>query len=144
LNALTADELSELRETVEQRRTRGIAPSLDIVFSDRGRQTMDEIRAICDQIRRTEISSQSQASTDGEVAAGTALLTTIVGSLVLLFLFAFGPEPFASPEPQAWRRSWPIRFGAAVLAVVAIALLRAALTPLIGRTNLPFLGARQE
>ena len=135
LNVLTADKLTELRETIELRRAHGIVPSLSI---DRGKQTMDEIRAISAQIRRNEISSQSQASTEGEAAAGTALLATIAGSLVLLFLFAFGLEPFASPEPQAWQRSWPSRYGSAVLAVVAIALLRGALTPLIGRTNLPF------
>jgi PAS domain S-box-containing protein len=138
LNVLTADKLAELRETIELRRARGLAPSLDSVLSGRGKQTMDEIRAVCDQIRRTETSSQYQTLTEGEAAAGTALLAAISGSVVLLFLFAFGLEPFASPEPQAWRRSWPVRYGAAVLAVVAIALLRAALTPLIGRTNLPF------
>jgi PAS domain S-box-containing protein len=138
LNALTADKLAELRETIELRRTSGGVSPTAIVLSDRGKQTMDEIRAICNQIRGAEISSQSQASIQGEVAAGTALLATIAGALVVLFLFAFGFEPFASPEPQAWRRSWLSRYGAAVLTVVAIALLRAALTPLIGRTNLPF------
>ena len=138
LNALTADKLAELAETIDLRRTRGLAPALNVVLSDRGKQVMEQIRAICDQIRRAEASSQSQASTEGETAAGTALLVTILGSMVLLFLFAFGLDPFASPEPAAWRRSWLLRYGAAVLAVVAVALLRGALTPLIGRTNLPF------
>ncbi len=138
LNAVTTDKLSELAATIELRRTQGIAPALSIVLSGRGQRAMEQIRAICNQIRRTEISSQSQASTEGETAAGTALLATIAGSVVLLFLFAFGLDPFASPEPQAWRRSWLLRYGAAVLAVVAVALLRGALTPLIGRTNLPF------
>ena len=138
LNALTSDKLAELRETIELRRVRGLAPPTSIVLSDRGRQTMDEIRAICARIRGIEISNRSQASTEGEAAAAIALLATIVGSLFLLFLFGFGLQPFASPEPQAWQRSWPLRYGAAVLAVVAVALLRGALTPLIGRTNLPF------
>jgi PAS domain S-box-containing protein len=138
LNALTADKLLELRETIELRRTRGLALAMSIVLSNRGQQSMEQIRAICDQIRRTALSSESQASAEGEAAAGTALLATIAGSVVLLFLFAFGLEPFASPEPQASRRSWLLRYGAAILAVVTIALLRGALTPLIGRTNLPF------
>jgi len=138
LNALSLDKLAELRESIELRRSRGFAPSRDMLLSGRGQQTMDEIRALCAQIRRTEIATQSQASSEGEAAAGTALLATITGSVVLLFLFSFGLEPFASPESQAWRRSWPVRYGAAVSAVLAIALLRAALTPVIGRTNLPF------
>ena len=133
LNALTTDKLAELRETIEVGRTRGLAPSLSIVLSDRGKPTMDEVRAIAGQIRGSETSIQSKAFTEGEAAAGTALLATIAGSVVLLFLLTFGPEPFASPEPQAWRRSWFSRYGAAVLAVVVVALLRGALTPLIGR-----------
>jgi len=138
LNALTADKLAELRETIDARRMGGLAAALAMVENGRGQKAMDDIRGLCEQIRRIEISTQSQASADGEAAAGTALLLTIAGSLVLLFLFAFGMEPFASPEPQAWQRPWPIRYGAAVLAVIAIALLRAALIPLIGRTTLPF------
>ena len=57
---------------------------------------------------------------------------------MLLFLFAFGFEPFASPDPQAWQRSWILRYGAAVLAVVAFTLIRAALTPLMGPEAMPF------
>ena len=138
LNALIADKLAEVGEAIELRRTRGVAPAMSVVLSDRGRQAMEQIRAICGQIRRAEISSESQSFAEREPAAGTALLATITGSVVLLFLFAFGLEPFASREPQARRRSWLVRYGAAVLAVVAIALLRGALSPLIGRTNLPF------
>ena len=62
LSALTTDKLAELRETVELRRARGITPPLVIVLSDRGKQTMDEIRALCGQIRRPEISGESEAS----------------------------------------------------------------------------------
>jgi hypothetical protein len=112
--------------------------ALALFLTGRGRLTMDSIRALCAQMRRNENARQAQASADGEAAAGIALLITVTGSLVLLFLFAFGLEPFASPEPVAWQRPWPLRYGAAVLAVLAIALLRGALAPLIGTTNLPF------
>jgi PAS domain S-box-containing protein len=138
LNALTADKLAELRQTIELRRARGIAAAVAMVLSDRSQQTMDEIRALCAQIRRAEISAQSQASTEAAAIAGTALLATIAGSLVLFFLFALKLEPFASPDPQAWQRTWLLRYGAAVLAVAAITLLRAALDPFVGPTHLPF------
>jgi len=138
LDSLVDQKLAELRNTIELRRKQGPQAALDMVLSDQGKRLMDETRAVGAEIERQEISAQSQPSAEGQAAAGTALLVTVAGSLVLLFLFAFGLEPFASPEPLAWRRSWPLRYGAAVLAVVAIALLRAALTPLIGRTNLPF------
>jgi len=138
LNALVSDKLAELSETIEIRRTKGSAPALAVVLSDRGKQRMDAIRALTRQMQQGEIAIQSQASIEGEAAAGTVLLATVAASLVLFFLFAFGLQPFASPEPMAWRRPWPIRYGAAVLAVVAVALFRAALTPLIGPTEMPF------
>jgi len=138
LNDLSARKLAELRQSIEIRRTQGAAPALAFVLSDEGKRTMDQIRSLGAQIRRAEIASQTQAPAEGEAAASTALLATIVGALVLLFAFAFTMQPFASPEPQAWQRPWPVRYGAGVLAVVVIALFRAALTPVIGRTNLPF------
>ncbi|HTT65687.1 MAG TPA: PAS domain S-box protein [Bryobacteraceae bacterium] len=138
LTDLTNRKLAELQQTIELRRTQGGGPALALMLSGEDKRTMDEIRVLCAQIRRTEISSQSQASTEGEAAAGTALLATIAGSLVLLFLFAFGLEPFASPDPQAQRRSWPLRYGVAVLTVVVIVLFRMALTPLMGGRSMPF------
>ncbi|HVW10549.1 MAG TPA: PAS domain S-box protein [Bryobacteraceae bacterium] len=134
LTALTSERLADLRADIALRHARGVAPSI----SDAGRQTMEQIRAICAGIQRAEIPDEPEVSAEREAAASTALLATIAGSMVLLFLFAFSFQPFASPDPAAWQRPPFVRYGAAVLAVVAIALIRAALVPLIGRTNLPF------
>src|SRR5579864_2960182 len=46
LNALTSEKLTELRDMIEQRRVGGLAAPISIVLSDRGKQTMDEIRGI--------------------------------------------------------------------------------------------------
>ena len=85
LSNLVDQKLAELRQTINIRRTEGMAPAITAVLSDRGQQTMDETRALVAQIRRTELSSQAQASTEGEAAAQTALLAAVAGSLVLLF-----------------------------------------------------------
>lgn len=138
LNSVAQRKLEELRQTIEVRRTQGAKAALAIVLTDEGKRTMDTIRAICARIQRNENVIQAQASADGEAAAGVALLISVAGSLVLLFLFAFGLEPFASPDPLAWRRSWVLRYGAAILAVTAITLIRAALTPLMGPGGMPF------
>ena len=138
LNSLANQKMDELRQTVDVDRTQGIQAALSILRTDQNRQTTDAIRALCSQIQRDEGANQARASAGGEAAAGFVLLATVVASLVLLFLFAFGLEPFASPDPHAWRRTWPLRYGAAFLSVAAIALLRAVLTPLIGATNFPF------
>ena len=138
LAVLANRKLDELRQTVEVRRSQGAQPALDLVLTGEGKRTMDSVRMLCAQMQRSEDVNQARASADGEAAAGMALLTTVAGSLLLLFLFAFRFEPFASPDPQAWQRSALVRYGAAILAVVAITLLRMGLTPLIGQTTFPF------
>jgi PAS domain S-box-containing protein len=138
LNDLVNRKLSELRQTIELRRTQGEGPALAIVMSDRGKQAMDEIRAVCADIRRRENASQAQMSQAREAAAGTALLVTVAGSLIFLFLFTFRLEPFASPDPKAQRRSWQLRYGVAFLTVVVIVFFRMALTPLMGDRSMPF------
>lgn len=131
LDHLVGQKLAELRQTIDVRRTEGLGPAITAVLGDQGQRAMNEIRALVTQIRRSELSSQAQASTEGEAAAQTALLAAVAGSLMLLFLFAFGLEPFASPDPQAQQRSWLLRYGVAVLTVVLVVLFRMALTPLI-------------
>ncbi|MDR5727831.1 MAG: CHASE3 domain-containing protein [Terriglobia bacterium] len=138
LTTLANTKLDELRQTIEVRRTRGLTPAVAIVLTDEGKRTMDSLRALCAQMQQDENANLARTSADQEAAAGIALLVTVAGSLVLLFLFAFGFEPFASPDPQAWQRSWLMRYGAVILAVVAITLIRGALTPLIGPTSYPF------
>jgi PAS domain S-box-containing protein len=138
LNSLAERRLDELRRTIEVRRTQGAQAALAMVRTEDGKRTMDSIRVLCVQMRRNELASQVLASDSAQAAEGVALLITVAGSMVLLFLFAFGFEPFASPDPQAWGRSWILRYGAAILAVASMALVRAALTPLIGPTNFPF------
>lgn len=138
LNDLADQELADLQQAIELRRAQGAAPAAALVLSDHSKRTMDAIRAICAEIQRRENAAQMQTSLEGEAAAGTALVASVAGSLLLLFLFAFGLEPLASPDPQAQRRSWPLRYGAAVLAVVAVVLFRMALTPLMGDRSMPF------
>lgn len=139
LDTLVRGKLAELRETIELRRAQGSQAALAAVLRDDQRgHPMNDIRDLGEEIKRNERSTQSRTSAEGEAAAGTALLVTVAGSLVLLFLFAFGFEPFASPDPQVKQRSWVTRYGAAVLVVLAAALLRASLTPLMGGRSMPF------
>jgi PAS domain S-box-containing protein len=140
LNTLVDQKLNELRQTIDLRRTEGATPALAVVLGDQGKRSMDAIRALCAQIQNHENSAQSQASVEGEAATETVLLITVAGSLVLLFLFAMGLEPFvgAGAGVQTGERSWVARYGAAILATIAATLLRIALTPFIGRTELAF------
>jgi PAS domain S-box-containing protein len=138
LTTLANTKLSELHQTIEIRRTQGVQAATAMVLTGQGQRTMDSVRALCAEMRGAETTRQTQSSADGEAAAGVVLLITVAGSLVLLFLFAFGFEPFTSPDPQAWQRSWLLTYGAAIAAVAAMTLIRAALTPVMGSTAMPF------
>lgn len=90
LNSLVDLKLTELRRTIDLRRTQGSAPALAIVLSDEGKRAMDEIRAIWADIRVAQSSEMTAAQVQAESAARTAFLITIVGSLVLLGFFVAG------------------------------------------------------
>ena len=138
LDKLVNQKLTELQRTIELRRTQGASAALALVLSDQGKRAMDDTRTLCAAILRGESTLQNRASAEGEAAARTALLVTVVGSLVLLFFFAVGIQPFASAGPGTRERPWFLRYGAAVFATAAATVLRMALTPLVGATAVPF------
>jgi PAS domain S-box-containing protein len=90
LNTLVDQKLAELRQTVDLRRSQGLAPALEVVLSDRGKRAMDQIRSIAADIQRSEESNRIDSSVEGERAAQRALLITIGGSLILLAFLAVG------------------------------------------------------
>uniref|UniRef100_Q02D29 histidine kinase n=1 Tax=Solibacter usitatus (strain Ellin6076) TaxID=234267 RepID=Q02D29_SOLUE len=139
LNQLVELKLAELRRTIELRRSAGLQPALDVVLSDQGQRTMDEIRALVLALESRESAVRAAASAEGEAAAQTALLVTTGGALLLMFFFAAGLEPIASPSDGAGRKSRWLSYGAALLATLAATLLRMMLTPLVGPTALPFI-----
>jgi len=50
LRPLVSQKLNELRETIELRQTQGLTAALEVVLSNRGKITMDQIRALSAQI----------------------------------------------------------------------------------------------
>ena len=50
----TTAKRSELHQTIELRRTRGLAAALEIVHTDRGQQAMEEIQRIADSFQKDE------------------------------------------------------------------------------------------
>src|SRR5207244_9744322 len=116
LDNLVEQKLAELRQTIDLRRAQKAEPALDVVLSDRGKRTMDEIRVICSGIKRRENAAQSEASLAREGAALTALLVTIGASLLLLFFFAAGLEPIFGGEAGLAEKSWLLVYGAGIVA----------------------------
>ena len=139
LSGLVDRKFAEMADTIALRRSRGAAPALGEVLSDRGRVLMEEIRGLCSTMQRSETEAHSAAEADRETAARTTLLVTIVGSLLLIFLFVAGFEPVTSRESKAKQPHRVLTYGVALAAVIVATLLRNALTPLIGEGRIPFI-----
>jgi methyl-accepting chemotaxis protein len=69
-------KLTELAETIEKRRTVGLDAATEIVNSNRGQKTMDEIRGIVDEIRTAETDRVTQLM--HEIEDETAVLRAVI------------------------------------------------------------------
>ena len=138
LNTLATRKLAELRQAIDLRRAGSTAPATALALSDEGKRTMDAIRAVCRDIDSAEKGRQHQASIQGETAARTTLLATSVASLGLLLLFALRFGPGVEVHPRHHVRPALVRYGVAIASAAAAFLLRKAMTPLIGPTELAF------
>ncbi len=90
LQNLMGEKLTELRQTIELRKTQGLQPALDLVLGERGKELMDQIRGIAADIQHHAASMRIDAAAGRETAARRAFLITAVGSLILLTFFIVG------------------------------------------------------
>lgn len=139
LNDLVDRKLAELQLSIDLRRKQGPKPAIDLILSDEGKRTMDEIRVICSELQRRESAAESEASLAREGAALTTLLVTIGGSLLLLFFFSVGLEPVLKSDSPVKERSWMLVYGSAVVATAVAVVLRMALTPFMGPFAVPYI-----
>src|SRR5579862_6865153 len=74
LESLVDQKLTELRQTIDLRRTNGVQQALSLVLSSHDKRVMDEIRALGSEIHGRESSTEGQASAGEKAAAGATLL----------------------------------------------------------------------
>ncbi len=109
LERLSANKLSELRQTIDLRRAGQIDRALEIVRTDRGLHAMEEIRTTIAGLKTTERELLELRSRDLESA--TKVVTWVIwgGSALLLFLIAaaanMSSRDFLAQRVQAWIRS---------------------------------------
>jgi PAS domain S-box-containing protein len=82
LDSLVVAKLAELNQTIELRRQRGLATTLPIVTSDRGRQLMDSVRRVLEELEATEAARTERSDERVRLAGNVARLTIIAGILV--------------------------------------------------------------
>ena len=86
VRALTANKLAELQETIQLRRTSGFEAAKTVVLTDRGKNTMDQIRqnmAVISQIEQVKINDSLAA---GRRQASQTSAITVGGNLLAILM----------------------------------------------------------
>src|SRR5579871_646190 len=86
IRSLAAAKLAELKSTIELRRAGQEQDALAIVYSDRGRTYMEEVRELCDRIERSTRAHLAQFDAKAEKSSRNLRLAT-TGGLALLGAF---------------------------------------------------------
>ena len=119
LQALAAEKMDELGQTVELKRAGQTDAALSIVLSDRGKNTMDRIRAAIEDMLQSERQMFAQRTLDWRRAATSAFWITSVGSVVLLVLIAVAAavasRDFKNRQRESWLRAGQIGLGEVIM-----------------------------
>ena len=86
LEILIAVKMKELDESIDLRRRRGFEPAMELVKTDVGKKSMDDLRDILDQIRDSARNRLATRSGEAEITYWKALLTGLVTTIAGLFL----------------------------------------------------------
>ncbi len=130
LQRMTALKLDELKQTIELRRRSGLDAAMPIILSDRGKNTMDDIRGLVsrmDERERADLQLQQKDSesrarmTMWTIAAGLPL-SLLVLAVAALTLTGSGLYTDAIAGLVTKRSLWEKRFLRYFLAIVAAVL----------------------
>ena len=82
LRALTAAKLAVLQETIDLRRTKGFDAALALVRTDRGKQAMDQIRALVGEMKSAELLLLQARRQATDSSTATVKLAILLGTLL--------------------------------------------------------------
>jgi methyl-accepting chemotaxis protein len=86
LRSVVASKLAELAETIAVRRQKGERAAVEIVLTDRGKNTMDEARRIMAEMTTEEDELLKQRDQVAKTTAGFATAAMIFGGLLILLV----------------------------------------------------------
>jgi methyl-accepting chemotaxis protein len=86
LEPLIASKFAELQATIDLRRSRGFAPALEVVLTNKGKNEMDAIRRLLAQMEYEEDALQAKRSAEEKDLARRTELTIVAGSAFCLAL----------------------------------------------------------
>jgi PAS domain S-box-containing protein len=90
LRSLIDAKLAELKETIELRRTRGAGQAIAVVSTDRGKQIMDRIRVVIQEMKAEELSLLDRRNQRRLATARFLMLTMASGVGLLLIVLVAG------------------------------------------------------
>jgi CheY-like chemotaxis protein/CHASE3 domain sensor protein len=109
LERLVSDKLQELEQSIVLQRRGDRDGAVDLVRSDRGRATMDRIRAVVADIEQEERANLVKRQEAWQNAIDLSYQVTWVGAIVLLALIAFSAyravREHLAREQQLWLRA---------------------------------------
>ncbi len=118
LRALVQEKLDELAETVALRRSSGFEAAQAVVVADRGRETMDKIRAKIDSMEQVEMALRTQRLAEMERAFRTAiisgLVTTVIGMSLAALVGYLLRQAMLRRARQDWLQRGQIRLSQAM------------------------------
>jgi CheY-like chemotaxis protein/CHASE3 domain sensor protein len=106
LKVLASEKIDELNETVQLRRAGQTDAAMNLVLTDQGKNTMDRIRAVTDEMIIIERRTFGERALAWRRAANTAFWIISLGSLVLLVLIAVAATMTVRDFKERQRESW--------------------------------------
>ncbi len=86
LGPLAAAKLSELQETIDLRKQKGLDAAVTVVLTDRGKKAMDDIRSLIGDMEGEERELLQHRSEESEASAQSTRYTIIFGTLIAFVL----------------------------------------------------------
>src|SRR5579862_7933873 len=109
LDQLTGEKVEELTATIALYRQGNHDAAIAFVRTDRGKTTMDQIRALVSQMERDERTTLATRQADLERADALSAMITLGGSALLLLLVAAAAvitsRDYRARETQVWLRT---------------------------------------
>ena len=132
---LSDAKLAELQETIQLRKRSGLAATLPVILTDRGKTTMDDLRRVVADMQSREQQLLKQRNDAASASANRtiwtitlwmpiALLALGIAAVVLMQTVRFGGPAAPSRAPgKKWRRI-AVEYAAAVTVVAAAAVVQ--------------------
>ncbi len=111
-------KFDELRETIQLRRDQGFEPALAVVSSNRGKATMDDIRARLGSMRAVELDKRARRLSEMEAAYATALTSgtasAVLGIALTVFVGFMIRRNARARERDAWLQAGRLELAAVI------------------------------